>query len=151
MQRRQMGSGNVQLDQTVVTAMGSARTAAPAAVPFEAAKAASAQRAVTNMAAADSAAGGRADAGVQRAGNVRFVLRDGVWTDVRYKKGGEVLRVKPYSDAYFKLLELQPDLREAFSVGERVIVAGRSMAIELTPSGVERLSDRDMAMLRDRW
>jgi hypothetical protein len=25
------------------------------------------------------------------------------------------------------------------------------MAIELTPSGVERLSDRDMAMLRDRW
>jgi len=103
------------------------------------------------MSAADSASGVRADAGVQHAGNVTFVLRDGVWTDVRYKKGGDVLRVKPYSDAYFKLLELQPDLRESFSVGERVVVAGRSMAIELTPAGAERLTDRDLAMLRDRW
>jgi len=59
--------------------------------------------------------------------------------------------VKPFSDAYFKLLEVQPDLRDVFAIGERAIVAGRSMAIELTPSGVERLSDRDMAMLRDRW
>ena len=62
-----------------------------------------------------------------------------------------MLRIKPYSDAYFKVIELQPDLREAFSAGDRVIVAGRSMAIELTPSGVEQLSDRDQAMLRDRW
>jgi hypothetical protein len=103
------------------------------------------------MSAADAVSGVRADAGVQRAGNVTFVLRDSVWTDVRYKKSGEVLRVKPYSDAYFKLLELQPDLREPFSVGERVIVAGRSMAIELTQSGAERLTDRDLTMLRDRW
>ncbi|HEV7389138.1 MAG TPA: VIT domain-containing protein [Gemmatimonadaceae bacterium] len=151
MNRRQLGSGNVQLGQVVVTGAGTTRTAAAAAVPFEAAKAASAQRAVTNMSAADAVAGVRADAGVQRAGNVTFVLRDSVWTDVRYKRSGEVLRVKPYSDAYFKLLELQPDLREPFSVGERVIVAGRDMAIELTPSGAERLTDRDLTMLRDRW
>jgi len=30
-------------------------------------------------------------------------------------------------------------------------VSGRSMAIELTPSGEERLTDRDLALLRDRW
>jgi len=30
-------------------------------------------------------------------------------------------------------------------------VAGRSMAIELTATGVESLTDRDLAMLRDRW
>jgi hypothetical protein len=125
--------------------------AAPAAVQLEAAKSAAAQRSVTNMSMADSAAGVAGDANVQRAGKLTFVLRDSVWTDVRCKKTGQVLRVKPYSDAYFKLLELQPDLRDAFAIGERAIVAGRSMAIELTPSGVERLSDRDMAMLRDRW
>jgi hypothetical protein len=96
-------------------------------------------------------AGVAADANVQRAGNVTFVLRDSIWTDVRYKNSGPVLRVKLFSDAYFKVLELQPDLTEPFSVGDRVIVAGRSMAIELTPSGVERLSDRDISMLRDRW
>jgi hypothetical protein len=91
------------------------------------------------------------DANVRRAGNVTLVLRDSVWTDARYKKSGTVLQVKPFSDAYFKLLEIMPDLREPFSVGERVLVAGRSMAIELTPSGEERLTDRDLALIRDRW
>jgi len=82
---------------------------------------------------------------------VTFVLRDSVWTDVRYKKSGTVLQVKPFSDAYFKLLEMVPELREPFSVGERVIVAGRSMAIELTASGEERLTDRDLTLIKDRW
>jgi hypothetical protein len=59
--------------------------------------------------------------------------------------------VKPFSSAYFKLIEIVPDLREAFSVGERVIVAGRSMAIELTSSGKESLTDRDTTLIRDRW
>jgi Ca-activated chloride channel family protein len=147
--RRMLGASGGQLSGVVTTGVASAP--APAAVQFEAAKSAAAQRSATNMSMADSAAGVAADANVQRAGNVTFVLRDGVWTDVRYKNSGPVLRVKPFSDAYFKLLELQPDLRNAFSVGERAIVAGRSMAIELTPSGVERLSDRDTVMLRDRW
>jgi len=59
--------------------------------------------------------------------------------------------VKPFSDAYFKLIELLPELREPFSVGERAIVAGRSMAIELTPIGVEKLTDRDVALIRNNW
>ena len=101
--------------------------------------------------AADAAAGIREEANVRRAGNVTFVLSDNVWTDVRYKKTGTVLQVKPFSDAYFKLLEMLPDLREPFSVGERVIVAGRSMAIELTASGKERLTDSDATLIRNRW
>src|SRR6266550_5451457 len=148
--RRDMGrAGGVPLNGVVTTGMAAAPAAA--AVQFEAAKSAAVQRSATNMSMADEAAGVRADANVQRAGNVTFVLHDSVWTDVRYKKTGPVLRVKPFSDAYFKLLELQPDLRDPFSVGDRVIVAGRSMAIELTASGVERLTDRDLGMLRDRW
>jgi Ca-activated chloride channel family protein len=152
MNRRQMigRTGGVQQLNGVVTT-GAAQAPAPAAVQFEAAKSAAVQRSATNMADADASSGVRADASVQRVGNVTFVLRDSVWTDVRYKKTGPVLRIKPFSDAYFKLLEQQPDLREPFSIGDRAIVAGRSMSIELTPSGVERLSDRDLEMLRDRW
>jgi hypothetical protein len=147
--RRDMGVGGVQL-QGIVTG---AATGAPAAVQFEAAKTAAAQRSVTSLSMADEAdfSGARQGGNVARAGNVTFVLRDSVWTDVRYKNSGTVLRVKPFSDAYFKLIEIVPDLREAFSVGERVIVAGRSMAIELTPSGEDRLTDRDVALIRDRW
>ncbi len=139
------------MNQVVATGAGRAAPTAAPTVQFEAAKAASAQRAVTSVAAADSAVGAMADARMKRAGTHTFVLRDGVWTDTQYKSTGSVLRVKPFSDAYFRIIELQPELREAFSVGERAIVAGRSMAIELSPNGVEQLSDRDQAMLRDRW
>jgi len=150
--QRMIGQGGVQLQGVVTTSAA----AAPAA-RFEAAKSAAQQRSATNMAAADSAVGmadfdavGRRG-NMTRAGNVTFVLRDSIWTDVRYKNSGTVLRVKPFSEAYFKLIELVPDLRDSFSVGERAIVAGRNMAIELTPSGVERLTDRDITLIRDRW
>ncbi|HEX9084934.1 MAG TPA: VIT domain-containing protein [Gemmatimonadaceae bacterium] len=153
--QRVMGSGGTQLNGAL--SAGVAATPASPTVQFEAAKSAAAQRSATNLSAADAAVGmgdytsaGRGDR-VTRAGNVTFVLRDSVWTDVRYKQTGTVLRVKPFSDAYFKLIELVPELREPFSVGERVIVSGRSMAIELTTSGVDRLTDRDLTMIRDRW
>ena len=149
--RRDIGTGGVQL-QGVVTGAGT-QVSAPAAVQFEAAKTAAAQRSVTSLSMADEAdfSGARQGGNVTRAGNVTFVLRDSVWTDVRYQRTGTVLRVKPFSDAYFQLVEMVPELREAFSVGERVIVSGRSMAIELTPSGKESLTDRDVTLIRDRW
>ena len=130
-----------------------APTAAPPAnvQTFEAAKAAAAQRSVTSAAAMDSASGVSGRAGLRRAGNVTLALRDSVWTDIRFKQSGTVLRVKPFSDAYFKLLEMMPELREVFAVGERVIVSGRSMAIEITPDGSASLTDRDLTLLRDRW
>jgi Ca-activated chloride channel family protein len=147
--QRRIGSAPAQLQSAVTTGVAAS---APAAVQFEAAKSAAAQRSATSLSAADAAVGlRRDDANVRRAGNVTFVLRDGVWADARYKKSGTVLQVKPFSDAYFKLIEMIPDLREPFSVGERVIVSGRSMAIELTPSGKERLTDSDAALVRDRW
>jgi Ca-activated chloride channel family protein len=145
--RRDIGAGGVQLQSVVITGAASA----PASIQFEAAKSAAAQRSATSVAAADAAVGMRDDANIRRAGNVTLVLRDSVWTDARYKQSGTVLKVKPYSDAYFKLLELLPDLREPFSVGERVLVSGRSISVELTPSGEERLTDRDLALIRDRW
>jgi Ca-activated chloride channel homolog len=152
--QRAVGFGGTQLNGVVTT--GVVAASAPAAVQFEAAKSAAAQRSATSLSAADAAMGmGDSGSGrrgdVTRAGNVTFVLRDSVWTDVRYKQTGTVLRVKPFSDAYFKLIELVPELREPFSVGERVIVSGRSMAIELTQSGVDRLADRDLTLIRDRW
>lgn len=153
---RGMSSGANQLSNVVTTGAATMAPAAAPAVQFEAAKQAAAQRSATSLSDADASAnmgyaGARRSDNVTRAGTVTFVLRDSVWTDVRYKKSGMVLQVKPFSDAYFRLIDLIPDLREPFSVGERVIVAGRSMAIELTPSGKERLTDKDESMVQDRW
>jgi len=150
LQGRAGGTESVQLSGVVTT--GAAVAAAPSAArTFEAAKTAAAQRSATNMTAIDSLSGLRDEARVRRLGNLTFVLRDSVWTDVRFKKEGPVLRVKAFSDAYFKLIDTMPELREAFSFSERLIVSGRAMAIELTPDGKEQLSDRDLALLRERW
>jgi len=137
-------------------AAGVTTSAAPLSAPvaeqrFEAAKSASAQRMATSMQAADSASGLRDEATIRRLGNRTFVLRDNVWTDAAFKKDSRVLRVKAFSDAYFRLIDAMPELREAFAFSERLIIAGRSMAIELTPDGKDQLSERDLAMLRDRW
>ncbi|MBE3074409.1 MAG: VWA domain-containing protein, partial [Actinobacteria bacterium] len=137
------GSAGGQLLQVVTT--GVAAAAAPSSVQrFEAAKTAAAQRSATSLAAVDAASGLNDEATIRRVGNFAFVLRDSVWTDIRFKQSASVLRVKAFSDAYFRLLELTPDLREPFSIGERVIVSGKRMAIELTPSGTERLTESDL-------
>lgn len=155
---RPIGSQPTQLNSVVTTGAASETnlTGRAAAAPsvdraFEAAKTAAAQRSATNMAAIDSLSGLRDDARVRRLGNLTFVLRDSVWTDARFRKGSTVLRVKAYSDAYFKLIDALPELREAFSFSERLIVSGRSIAIEITPDGKEQLNDRDLALLRERW
>jgi Ca-activated chloride channel homolog len=146
---RRMGDASVQQLQGRVS--GVTTGAAAPSIQFEAAKSAAAQRSATNLAAADSMAVSEGRADVRRAGDRTFTMRDGVWTDVRYKQSTTVVRVKAYSDAYFKLIEAIPDLKEPFSVGDRVIVAGKDVAIEVAPTGKEQLSDRELASIRDRW
>lgn len=156
--RVQIGSGatNPGRRGTRAEAITTTGMAAPAAVSaeraaFEAAKTSSAQRSVTNMAAADSSSGLKDEARIRRLGNVTFLLRGDVWTDAKFRKDAPVLRVKPFSDAYFRLIEAMPELREAFSFSERLIISGRSMAIELSAQGKEQLTDSDLRQLRDRW
>jgi Ca-activated chloride channel family protein len=161
LQARRIGSQPVQLNSVVTTGVpteadlsgraAGVSAAAPSARAFEAAKTAAAQRSATNMAVADSLSAFKDEATVRRLGNLTFVLRDSVWTDVRYRRGLPMLRVKAFSEAYFALIERMPELRQAFSVSERLRIAGRAMTIELTPDGKEQLTDRDLVLLREHW
>ncbi len=159
------GSGDLKkdvlrLEAQVVT--GVTDEAAPAAAPsptaaFAQARAAAAQRAATTLTAADSTttlavgAGDARPGAVQRAGDRTFVQQDSVWTDTRFHAGMRVVRVQPFSAGYFALLQGMPDLRTAFAIGERVIVAGHAVAVEVTPEGVAQLSDSDVAAVQSAW
>jgi hypothetical protein len=132
--------------------------AAPAAAPardmrFESAKAASAQRAVTNAVALDSlaTANGRLDSGTRRVEGRTFVLRDAVWTDVRFKPDMQKTVIKPFSKAYFDIVAQLPELRSSFALGSRVIVVGKARAIELSDSGEAELSPAALATLLKAW
>lgn len=148
---------------------------APASAPadrFESARKATVQREAKSVAAMDSMVLGsivitgegtttngklgapmnedRAD-GARRAGDHLFVHRGGRWTDVAFKEGMKVVKIKPFTPAYFGLLDAMPELRVSFAVGEKVLVAGRHIAVEVSPDGAEQLGDAELRTIKEQW
>lgn len=74
-----------------------------------------------------------------------FHLVDGVWTDATMRTQ-TVLRVRPDSAAWARLLALHPDFALYRALGERVLVAFGTHAILVTPDG---FSDYPSHVLRD--
>lgn len=124
---------------------------------FESAKAASAQRSMSSVAAMDSMRAAMTDARADAATSMRrvdartFRLRDGVWTDERYGAAMSATRIKPFSRAYFDLIAALPELRAVFALGNRVAVAGRDRAIILADDGVDTLTSTALAALTKGW
>lgn len=125
---------------------------------FESAKAASAQRSASSIAALDSLSvagyGQRADAvgaTVRRVGGRTFVLRDSVWTDERFRAGMPATRIKTFGRAYFDLIARLPELEPVFALGNHVIVVGLDRAIALADDGQDTLSPAAMAALMKAW
>ena len=145
----------------------SSSLAAPAA-KFEAARAATEQRDAKSIGSRDKplmlqqvvvsgegSLGGalekdRADA-VKRAGDHLFAHRNGRWTDVSFRDGVKVVKIKPFSPAYFAVLDAVPDLRAAFAVGDKVLVSGKHIAIEVTPDGADTLGNAELRSLKEQW
>jgi Ca-activated chloride channel family protein len=74
---------------------------------------------------------------------------NGVWTDEAFNGKQPLLKVKALSNAYFRLLERQPQLREVFQLGQRVIwVTPSGTALVIDPNeGVEELDDARIHVL----
>ena len=75
---------------------------------------------------------------------------------MRYRAGMTELKVKPYSAAYFALLERLDDLRAPFALMGKegtpgVVVAGRTVAIAVDAAGADTLESRDIAAIESGW
>ncbi|HEX8700079.1 MAG TPA: VIT domain-containing protein [Myxococcaceae bacterium] len=68
-----------------------------------------------------------------------FIFRDGGWIDSEgLTNPGKQLKVKFLSKAYFSLLQVKPELKAAFALGERVLVmVGPGKSIVVGPEGEE--------------
>src|SRR5918992_595637 len=134
---------------------GSTASASARDEQFEDARKAAEQRGATTLAAPSAQANevvvtGKGAVPSRSVGGRTFALDDGRWTDTRYSSATRVTRVKAYSKAYFALLDEAPELREMFALGERVLVAGKSAAIEVAAEGREELSGPELQqLLRD--
>jgi Ca-activated chloride channel family protein len=160
MQPANLGSRPVPLvEQGVVGAGVGGGRGAGTARDFAAARVAAEQRAATSLAAAPSMSGkvadaaGRAEAdGVLRqVGDRTFVHRGGRWTDTRAKETLRRLTVKPFSPAYFALIERVPELKVIFALGDKVTTGGRAIVIALDEEGTERLAESELATIVRDW
>ena len=79
------------------------------------------------------------------------MMKDGRWLDGRYKDQARRVSVKPFSPAYFALIEKLPELKAMFALGERVTVAGRSVTLVLDGQGVDSLSAVELAAVVRDW
>jgi Ca-activated chloride channel family protein len=155
--------GTMRLEEAVVTGVAGgtanqardlAGKAAPAAPPpattgaqaFESARRSASQRSASTLEASADAM-----ANVRHAAGRTFVLRTGVWTDVAGAgENSRLVRVQPFSELYFMLMKEIPELREILALGERVLVHGKRVRIELHPEGAVRQSEFEVrAIVRD--
>jgi Ca-activated chloride channel homolog len=80
---------------------------------------------------------------VQVKGKQRFLNFRGVWVDERFQGTEKLLKIKWGSEAYFRLAREKPELREAFTLGQRLIVVtakGQAVAVD-ADEGAETMTD----------
>jgi len=160
-------NGPRQLDSTIRDNLTGGAPAAPAA-KFEAARAATEQRDAKSIGSMDkplmlqevvisdgrntgsALEKDRADA-LKRAGNRIFAHRNDRWTDISYKPETKIVKIKPYTAAYFAVLDAIPDLRVAFAVGDKVLVSGKRIAVEVSPDGADTLGAAELRSLKEQW
>ena len=146
------------LSDAVVTGVGAAANAPPppaasvrpeTARQFEAAREAAKQRSATNLQAADEA--DLSSGSTRRVGTRVFALRGERWTELRKAEATTIVKVKAFSEAYFKIMEQIPELREVFALGDKVLVSGRNVSIEIGERGMESISDGELSRIRSGW
>ena len=86
---------------------------------------------------------------VRQVGGRWFHHIDGTWTDLTAAPT-RVVRIAPFSEAYFDLVELLPELKPFLAALDRVLVVGAKVSVEIDLEGAETMSDKELqALARD--
>lgn len=145
-------AGQAMRDQATSSARAVAGASASAnEARFEMARQAAQQReakTLTELDAMASAAGAKA---TRQVGLRQFVQQGTTWTDQRYVPTQRTVQVQAFSALYFELMNRLDGLRDALALGDEVIVAGKSVAIQVGPRGLERMSAAELAELVKAW
>jgi len=86
---------------------------------------------------------------IQRVASRNCMEYGGVWIDEDFTARTKTVAVKAQSDAYFRILERQPQMKDVFRLGNHVVWItpnGTGLVIDTT-DGKEKLSDREIDSL----
>lgn len=79
-------------------------------------------------------------------GSRRYQQRGAQWTDVG-QRAQRVVNIEAFSAAYFALLQALPELRDASTLGDDVLVAGKTVSIRFQRTGQARLAGSEVMQL----
>ncbi|MCB9728577.1 MAG: VWA domain-containing protein [Deltaproteobacteria bacterium] len=82
-------------------------------------------------------------AGLRHVAGRAFRWTGGAWVDTAIRDGAERIRVAPYSDAWWRLLALRPELKSALALGERVSVWLGDLVVEVRPGAPSTLTSSE--------
>ena len=137
--------------KSAVSGAGAAAAPAMAAeAGFAMAKVASSQREMRSLSAMDKDEKKSANETRAFAGRTFIKLGD-TWTDVHFadaKGKATVIKVKAYSAAYFAVMRELPQLKQAFALGDHVVITGKSVVLEIGDSGAESLTAAQVDQLK---
>ena len=79
-------------------------------------------------------------------GSRRYQQRGAQWSDVGHR-AQRVVNIEAFSAAYFALLQALPELRDASTLGDDVLVAGKTVSIRFQRTGQARLAGSEVMQL----
>ena len=85
---------------------------------------------------------------VQNVSGLAFFNDNGQWTDSRYNKEINIIKIKPFSEAQFALLKAIPELAPLFSQGDRVLIVIGKNAVLTDPAGADNLTDAQIEQFK---
>jgi len=86
---------------------------------------------------------------IRRVANRSCMEFGGVWIDEAFTAKTPTLAIKAQSDAYFRILQRQPQMKEVFGLGNHVLwIAPNGVALVVdAAAGKDQLSDREIDAL----
>ncbi len=87
------------------------------------------------------------DATIKWAAGRMFSRQGELWAEENTESQTPTIQVKAYSEAYFELLNIAPEVKEILKIGERVRFRVREVIVEVSPEGKEKLSEADRKKL----
>jgi len=84
---------------------------------------------------------------VKKVGERTFEYVQGFWVDRAYKAGMPTVEVQYLSEAYFKILEAEPQLKDVFVLGEKLVIVVGRKALVIQNEGRARMTDKEVAEL----
>jgi Ca-activated chloride channel family protein len=78
-------------------------------------------------------------------GTKTFYFIDQIWIDSDYVEGEKTVKIMYGSDAYFKLLDAEPEIGKYLSLGEKIILCWNDqLCLEIGPEGIRDADDAEL-------